>query len=79
MYATTDFVEISYELCGYRYKKDGTEKIINRTSIRDIKYADIETRNKHVKQVDAKVDYSKLMVEVDAPDIVPDETDDLPF
>ena len=82
MYAKQDFVEIDYELKGFRYKKeDGTEKIINKSSITGIKYADLETKAKHVKHVDAsKVDYSKLMVKLDEPEISEmDDNDQLPF
>jgi hypothetical protein len=81
MYTKRDFVEIEYELCGFRWKKDdGAEKIINRTAIKNIKYADLESSKKHIKHVDdSKVDYSKLMVAVDAPESTDTEDDGLPF
>ncbi len=76
-----DFVEIDFKLSGQKFKgDDGKERIINRSSIISIKYADLQTSKKHIKHVDdSKVDYKKLMVEVDAPEIGDMNESDLPF
>jgi hypothetical protein len=81
-YSSGDLVEIDFELIGRKYNgKNGQESIITKATIRDIRYADLETKKNHIRHVnDSKVDYSKLMVEVDQPDISEmDKKDDLPF
>ena len=80
MYNKGDFVEIDYELRGKTLKrKDNTEYIRTTPTIIRISYGDLATQKKHIKHVDdSGVDWNKLMVEVEAPEIIPTE-DDLPF
>lgn len=80
MFTISDLVEIDFELTGKKLqRKDGTDYILTKPTIRSIKYADIETSKKHVKHVDPmKVDLAKHKVEID--EIAPqEEGDDLPF
>jgi hypothetical protein len=80
-YGIGDLVEIEYDLRGKLLeRKDGTKYMRTTATILKMSFGDMETKSKHVKHVDTtQVDYQKLMVKVDEPELVMDEENDLPF
>jgi hypothetical protein len=83
-YGIGDLVEIDYELRGKPLEtKEGKKYMRTTPTIVKMQFGDLNTKAKHVKHVDiSNIDYGKMMVEVDAPEIpMMDDSnmDNLPF